>query len=75
MLLRELLSRFAFLPPRENIVFPNKCTLSGLSNRDAILPAFDLPDEWRDRLRLFVELEAIELESRERKEDAADEMV
>jgi GTPase SAR1 family protein len=65
-------SFFALLPPRENID-PNICTLSGLSERtDGILLVFDRLDDFRERLRLSVEAE---VESRERKEEEADDSV
>ena len=65
-------SFFDLLPPRENID-PNMCTLSGLSERtDGILLAFDRLDDFRERLILSVEAE---VESRERKEEEADERV
>jgi hypothetical protein len=65
-------SFFALLPLRENID-PNICTLSGLSERtDGILLAFDRLDDFRERLRLSVEAE---VESRERKEEEADDSV
>jgi hypothetical protein len=64
----ELPSLRTFLPALENILFPNIWTLSGLSPRDdGMLLAFDLLEDLRDKLRVS--------ESRERKDEAAEESV
>lgn len=62
------LSLRPFLPDRENMLFPNICTLSGLSPLDdGILLEFDLFEDLRDKL--------IVSESRERKDEVAEESV
>jgi hypothetical protein len=67
-LANELPSLRAFLPALENILFPNICTLSGLSLRDeGMLLAFDLFEDLRDKLTVS--------ESRERKDEVADDTV
>lgn len=72
-LLEVSVSAFTLRPRRENSVLPKMCTLSGLSDReDGILLAFDLPDDFRDKVRLSVDTV---VDSRERKDDVAEENV
>jgi hypothetical protein len=66
------LSPFALRPRLENSVLPKIWTLSGLSDRDeGMLLALDRPEDLRDKLRLS----EAGTDSRERKEDVAEENV